>query len=73
MCIAWWYNVYTSMTAALLKTETLSAISRDIAQVLFAALFIEPLVGGSSNVPLIVFGSLLSLTTWVVSLVLAKS
>lgn len=61
------------MTAALPKTETLSAISRDIAQVLFAGLFIEPITSGRFSVYFIVVGLLFSLAMWTLSLVLAKS
>ncbi len=61
------------MTAALLKVETLSTISRDVAQVLFAGLFIEPIVSGKVNALLMIFGFTLSLTAWVISLLLAKA
>lgn len=61
------------MTTAFLKTETLSAISRDIAQVLFAGLFIEPIVSGNTNTYFVLLGLLLSVVAWVWSLLLAKS
>lgn len=61
------------MTATLLKTETLSAISRDIAQVLFAALFIEPIARGNINVRLIIVGIILSGAAWIISLLITKS
>ena len=61
------------MSGALLKSETLSAIGRDVAQVLFAGLFIEPIVSGKMNVALLVSGFILSLVAWTISLLLAKS
>ena len=61
------------MNTVLLKTETLSAINRDIAQVLFAGLFIEPIVNGHINTYFVFLGLLLSSVAWVWSLLLAKS
>lgn len=60
------------MTATLLKTETLSAISRDIAQVFFAGLFIEPIANGHTSIYFVLFGLLLSVAAWIWSLLLAK-
>lgn len=61
------------MIAALFKTETLSAISRDVAQVLFAGLFIEPIANGRFNLNFIAVGLLFSLAVWILSLVFAKA
>ena len=61
------------MNAIFLKTDALSAISRDIAQVLFAGLFVEPIANGHFNTSFIVLGLLLSLGTWFMSLLLAQS
>lgn len=61
------------MTAVLLKTETLSAINRDVAQVFFAGLFVEPIVNGHTNFYFILWGLLLSFGTWTFSLLLARS
>lgn len=61
------------MTATLLKTEALSTIIRDIAQVLFAGLFVEPIANGHASIYLIAWGLLLSFGTWFSSLLLAKS
>jgi len=75
-CLIAWISMleyFRYMTATLLKTETLSAISRDIAQVLFAGLFIEPIANGHANIYLIALGLLLSFGTWFSSLLLAKS
>lgn len=62
-----------SMNAILLKTETISAIGRDVAQVLFAGLFIEPIAGGKMSVLLLVSGFILSVVAWTISLLLAKA
>lgn len=61
------------MSGALLKLETLSAIGRDVAQVLFAGLFVEPIVSGKMSVALLTSGFILSLVAWAISLLLAKS
>ena len=60
------------MIAALFKTEALSEISRDIAQVFFAGLFIEPIATGNANIYFLFFGLLLALAAWVWSLLLAQ-
>ena len=51
-----------------IKPEILSGISRDIAQVFFAAMVVESIVNGSYNYPLIFFGTFLSLSFWSISL-----
>jgi|GEM_PF-6996982 hypothetical protein len=61
------------MIQALIKTDTLSAIYRDTAQVFFAGLFIEPIASGSIRPHFIFWGLLLSFGTWTFSLLLAKS
>ena len=61
------------MITALPKTETLSEISRDIAQVFFAGLLIEPIVSGQTSFYFVLLGLLLSVAAWVWSLLLARS
>lgn len=61
------------MKVLFLKSETLAAIGRDVAQVLFAGLFIEPIASGKMSAALLVSGFILSLVAWSVSLLLAKS
>ncbi len=61
------------MNATFLKTDTLSAIYRDMAQVFFAGLFIEPIANGHFNTSFIVLGLLLAVGMWFMSLLLAKS
>ena len=56
----------------LAKPETLSQISRDIGQVLFASLVVTPFLSEAFNVALIIFGLVLSSSAWVMSLLLAK-
>ena len=50
--------------------KTLSEISRDIAQVFFASMFVGPIVTGMIKQDFIVLGLLLSVTFWIISLTL---
>jgi hypothetical protein len=50
--------------------NTLSDISRDIAQVLFASMFINQIVTGDFNSPVVIYGFLFSLGFWFFSLLL---
>ena len=61
------------MNTTFLKTDALSAIHRDMAQVFFAGLFIEPIANGHFSASFIALGLLLSVGMWFMSLLLAKS
>ena len=52
------------------RINILSEISRDVAQVLFAGLFIEPIAKGSINLTATIFGLILSLVAWAASILL---
>lgn len=54
------------------KTETFSEISRDIAQVFFAAMAVGPLLDKTSSLQTIAIGLILSLSFWSVGLWVAK-
>jgi hypothetical protein len=46
------------------RSKVFSEILRDIGQVFFASMFIGPLVAGSVNLPLLLFGLLFSVLAW---------
>lgn len=52
--------------------KTFSSISRDIAQVIFASVFVGPLVGGAINIFLAFSGLLLSVFFWYASVLFIK-
>jgi hypothetical protein len=54
------------------RFEVLSEISRDIAAIFFASVFIGPLLSGEWSWYTIIIGLILSFTTWWLSLVLTK-
>lgn len=58
------------MTVA--KFGALSAAFRDMAQVLFASVFVGPLVSNQSNSFLLANGLILSAVAWFISIVLIK-
>lgn len=55
-----------------IKPNILSEISRDIAQVLFAAVFIEPIISGETDLIVFILGFLLSLGFWIISIKINK-
>ena len=54
------------------KLYTLSGISRDIAQVLFASMFVGPILSGMIDWAIIISGLTLSAACWWLSLSLSK-
>ena len=60
------------MKRTLLDQHTLSGISRDIAQVAFAAILIEPIMQGQFKAFLIIFGSVFVCVAWGYSLFLTR-
>ncbi|TSD05033.1 MAG: hypothetical protein Greene071436_16 [Parcubacteria group bacterium Greene0714_36] len=63
------YNI--NMRLSNVRIRTLSDINKDIAQVFFAAVFVGPLIEGSTNGWLVLAGLILSLAFWFISTVLA--
>lgn len=61
---------FTSFVSS--RFDILSEITRDIAQVFFASLFIGPIISGYVNWLLLIFGLLLSLIFWSFSFLLSK-
>jgi hypothetical protein len=57
----------------LIKPETFSEISRDIAQIFFATLVVGQFFGKDSTLGIIVYGLLVSMAFWVVGLRFAKN
>ncbi|MFY9484630.1 MAG: hypothetical protein WAP74_03345 [Patescibacteria group bacterium] len=55
-----------------MKAKVLSDISRDIAQVLFASVFIAPLLGGTDKPFTIAVGLVFSIIAWYMSMILIK-
>ncbi len=62
-----WKNV-CMQKAIYIKTERMSEICRDIGQVIFAAVFIDPFLSKSYSVISISLGLLFSVTFWYMSL-----
>jgi len=60
------------LRSSLAKPEIIGTISRDIAQVFFASLFVGQLIENTTNPRIIVIGLLLSLVFWLSSVLLAK-
>lgn len=60
--------MYLCMKRALLDPHTLSGISRDIAQVFFAAILVDPLMRGNFSTSLILLGLTSSCAAWSFSL-----
>ncbi len=54
------------------KLKTLSEISRDIGQVVFASVFVEPFVNGSVTPLTLMTGLAFSVLSWLLSLVFAR-
>ena len=54
------------------KVDKLSDISISIAQVLFATLFIEPLIGNNVNWVSVFFGFLVAVGLWIFSIMVVK-
>lgn len=52
--------------------EALSEIVRDIGQVFFAAVLVEPLLNGTFNIKTISLGLTLSLVLWITSLLIIR-
>ena len=52
------------------KLEILSQISRDIGQVLFASMFIAPIMDGALNWQVTILGLILALGAWYMSILL---
>jgi hypothetical protein len=62
----------TKFVGQLKKTKTLSEISRDAAQVFFASVMVDPIINGSFRASLFFAGFGISMSIWVLSLLLAK-
>lgn len=60
------------MAFSLVKLKTLSEIVRDIGQVLFATVLVGPLVNGTIDVSLVIFGSIMSVSAWSLGLILVE-
>lgn len=61
------------MELTLPRREALAAISRDIAQVYFASVFIEPLLkAGDTNWLVVTTGLLLAILAWLLGLFLVR-
>ena len=60
------------MFSALLKTEVLSDISRDIGQVFFASLFVGQILENTVHLKTMVVGLGLALVFWFFSVLFAK-
>jgi len=54
------------------KLEILSQISRDIGQVLFASMFIGPVISGTLEIPVVIAGFIFTLLAWYISLLFAN-
>ena len=52
------------------RLNVLSEISKDIAQVFFASILIDPLVAHTANWPLVITGLILATACWLLSLYL---
>lgn len=55
------------------RIKVLSGINRDIAQVLFASMFLAPMIGEKTDVILALFGLILSFSAWSASLILTAN
>jgi len=66
------YCHHYAMELTLPRRNALAAVSRDIAQVFFASIFIGPLIAGESNLFLMIGGLALSLMAWYLSLILIE-
>ncbi|OHA24764.1 MAG: hypothetical protein A3D52_00405 [Candidatus Taylorbacteria bacterium RIFCSPHIGHO2_02_FULL_44_36] len=55
-----------------LKPIALSEIIRDVGLIFFASLFVGPLLGDKINWSVVLFGLIISLVLWYISLLLAK-
>jgi hypothetical protein len=62
-------HVFTLTTVRL---RILSEIAKDIAQVCFASVFLEPLMTGNANILTFILGLSLALISWVLSVVIVK-
>ena len=51
------------------RVQSLAEISRNIAQVFFAAIVVEPLINRSVNTFLFIFGFILAAAFWILSLI----
>ena len=60
------------LRASFVKPEIASAISRDVAQVFFASLFVGQLIEQTINFNAVSMGFVLSLLFWFFSVLLAK-
>ncbi len=60
------------LRASFAKPEIIGTISRDIAQVFFASLFVGQLIENTTNFTMILFGLVLALSFWFGSVLLAK-
>ncbi len=60
------------MILSSVKLNTLSEISRDIGQVVFASVFVEPFISGSITLPTVIIGLIFSMAAWTASLLLTK-
>ena len=60
------------MTLTKSRLQVISEIARDLAQVFFASVFLEPLITGNANIYSFVLGLILALASWYLSIVLVK-
>ncbi len=56
----------------LIKPQALAEISRNIAEVFFAMLFLSSIIGVQRNIYIAVLGLVLAITFWLISLYLEK-
>lgn len=67
-----YFRIMEVMLLTVSRIKNLSAISRDIGQVLFASVFVEPIIKGSLDSKTTFAGLLLTLVSWQASVILAK-
>jgi hypothetical protein len=62
VCYEWRMSNVMTLTPA--RIRVLSEIARDIAQVFFASVFIQPILTGETNILTFTAGGLLSIVWW---------
>ncbi len=55
------------------RSAVVSEISRDISQVFFASIFVDPIMRGGIDARLVIAGLILAMMGWCVSIVIIKT